>query len=78
MEDLPTSAQIRAGRALIGWTQDKLAEAAGTSRRTIATLELGGHVSLDTMRALRTALETAGIEFLGDPGSEGVRLKATK
>jgi hypothetical protein len=37
---VPTSAQLRAARALIGWSQTDLAEASGVSARTIKAMEL--------------------------------------
>lgn len=73
LDKLPSSAQVRAGRALLGWSQDRLAEASGTSRRTIASLELGAQVSVNTLHAVKTAIEEAGIEFVGEGLSEGVR-----
>ena len=74
-----TTAQLRAARALIGWTQDELAAHSGISKPTIARLELstgpiGGYAG--TREKLVKALETAGIIFIAekDEGA-GVRLK---
>jgi transcriptional regulator with XRE-family HTH domain len=69
--------QIKAARALLGWSQEKLAEAARISVPTVKRLEavdgpLGGRA--DTCYRLRTALETAGIEFTNGEAS-GVRLR---
>lgn len=72
--------QLKAARMLIGWSQEKLAAAAGVSLPTIKRLEaaeglLGGRET--TTRKIRTALEAAGIEFIdGNGGGLGVRLRA--
>jgi transcriptional regulator with XRE-family HTH domain len=72
-----TNRHIKAARALLGWSQQKLAEVSGVSEPTIARLEaadgrLGGRVG--TKDKLRSAFEDAGIEFL--EGEEpGVKLK---
>lgn len=65
--------QVKAARALLGWSQTKLAEVSGVSEPTIKRLEagdgeLGGRAS--TVDAIRAALEGAGIEFTngGEPG----------
>ena len=73
LDTLPSPAQIIAGRALIGWSQQQLADASHTSRRTVATFEGGGLVSHETINSLKIAVEEAGVEFTGSGGSEGVR-----
>jgi transcriptional regulator with XRE-family HTH domain len=71
--------QIKAARALLAWSQDQLAVAAGVSIPTIKRLEaddgpLGGRD--ETGVKIRQALENAGVEFLSENGSgPGVRLK---
>lgn len=71
--------QIKAARALLGWSQDDLAASAGVSIPTIKRLEasddfLGGRAET-SMKILR-ALHSAGIEFLAENGSGvGVRLR---
>jgi transcriptional regulator with XRE-family HTH domain len=70
--------QLKAARALLGWTSAELAAAAGLSAIAVRRLEaregiLGGRRS--TADKLRQALEAAGVEFTnGD--QPGVRLKA--
>lgn len=65
--------QIRAARAMLDWSQDKLAEVTGLAKRTILTLEQGNTVPrADTANAIQDAFEKNGIEFL--PGN-GVRQK---
>jgi len=71
--------QIKAARALVGWSQDDLAEKSGVSTPTIKRLEaadgdLGGRA--ETGAALISALEKAGVEFIAENGGgAGVRLK---
>lgn len=72
-DELPSTAQVRAARALLGWSQDRLAEESGTSRRTVATFELGGSIKPDSRSAMVVALERAGVEFIGTGRDEGVR-----
>ena len=65
---------IRAARALLGWSQDALAEASDVTKKTIADIERGVTTSPQsrTAKALRAAFEAAGIEFLDN---NGVRLR---
>jgi DNA-binding XRE family transcriptional regulator len=60
-------AQLRAARALLDWSREKLAEAAGTTSRTLARLEAGETTPRqNTLSAIRAALEQAGVEFIAD------------
>lgn len=43
----------------------ELAAASGTSRRTLARLEVGGIVSREAIEVVRSALETGGVTFTG-------------
>jgi DNA-binding Xre family transcriptional regulator len=74
-----TSAQIRAGRALIRWSSADLSENSGVGTATIKRLEVMDGVpsgQVRTLLAIKEALESAGIEFVGSPDdSPGVRLK---
>ena len=71
--------QIKAARALLGWSQDDLAAAAEISLPTIKRLEasdgpLGGRS--ETGDKITHALQTAGVEFIEENGGgAGVRLK---
>ena len=73
-----TSAQIRAGRALIRWSAEDLAKASTLSVATIRRAELTvGQTSLTAANdlAIRHALEAAGVEFIAENGGgAGVRL----
>lgn len=74
-----TTREIKAARALLGWSQADLARNSGVSEPTIARLEaadgdLGGRE--DTGQKIRKAIESAGIQFFEDNGGgEGVRLR---
>ena len=76
---LITTRQVKAARALLGWSQADLAHYSGVSEPTVARLEsvdgkLGGRE--DTAEKIRTAIEIAGIEFIDeDGGGRGVRLR---
>ena len=71
--------QIKAGRALLGWSQSDLASASEVSEPTIARLEsvdgeLGGREA--TVQKIRAALEKGGIQFIEENGGgPGVRLR---
>jgi transcriptional regulator with XRE-family HTH domain len=72
-----TSQQVKAARALLGWTSIQLAEAAGVGKATIWRLEsvdgpLGGES--ETVAKIVGALEAAGVEFLDD-SRPGVRMR---
>lgn len=69
--------QLRAARALLGWSQERLADVSGIPKRTIARLELGGVAPQQrTTRAIRAALEAAGVKFIEQNGDgAGVRLR---
>jgi predicted transcriptional regulator len=75
-----TSRQIRAARALLGWSQQQLADKAIVSLNAVARLESGiVDLRISTVQAVQKALVKAGIEFLdADQKGEGVRLKNPK
>ena len=69
--------QLRAARALLGWSQTELAERAGMSLPTVKRVETerGPRVSEATRHALQRALELGGVEFIDENGGgPGVRL----
>lgn len=74
-----TSAQIRAARALIRWTAEDLARETAVSVTTIRRAELTeSETALTTVndRAIRQALERAGVTFIEENGEgPGVRLQ---
>jgi len=64
-----TISQIKAGRGLLGWAQDVLAERAGISKPALANIERGTSVPREgTVRAIVFAMEVAGLEFTDGPG----------
>jgi predicted transcriptional regulator len=71
-----TGRQIRAARALLGWSQQTLADRAVVSLNALARFESGNVDSrASTLKSVRNALAKAGIEFLGvTDADEGVRL----
>jgi transcriptional regulator with XRE-family HTH domain len=72
-----TSAQCRAARGLIGWSQQDLANHAGVGTVAIHQLESGAsQPRRATLDVVRRALEAAGVEFIDENGGgAGVRLK---
>ena len=74
-----TSEQVRAARALLRLEQKDLAERSGVSLPSIKRLELKpGALAAQarTIDAIRTALESAGVEFIAENGGgAGVRLR---
>jgi transcriptional regulator with XRE-family HTH domain len=70
-----TSAQCRAARGLIDWSQQQLADAAEVGVATVRLFEAGiGAQRRSTLSVIRLALEAAGVEFTnGD--QPGVRLR---
>ena len=65
-----SSSQIRAARALLGWSGTDLAEKSGVGITTLRRYELQkGIPSANTsvLLTLKETLENAGIEFTGDP-----------
>ena len=73
-----TPAQLRAARALVGWSRDDLAKKSGVAANTAKGFEtLGTDPKLSTLHKWRRALEAAGVEFI-DPTEDrgpGVLLK---
>ena len=71
-----TPREVRAARAMLGLTRQRLADKARISLNSLIRLEQGVVDSrASTLMAVRRALERAGIEFLSLRGKEeGVRL----
>ena len=72
-----TSAQCRAARGLVGWSQQELAKNAGVGTVAIHQLESGtSQPRRATLDVVRRALEGAGVEFIDENGGgPGVRLR---
>jgi transcriptional regulator with XRE-family HTH domain len=79
---LVTTRQVKAARALLGWSQADLADHSGISEPTVARLEsmdgeFGGREV--TAEKIRHAIEVAGVEFIDENGGgPGVRLRKTQ
>lgn len=73
-----TARQIRAARALLGWSQQDLADKAVVSLNAITRLEKEQvDPRMSTVTAVQRALSKAGVEFIAaDTKGEGVRLVA--
>lgn len=71
--------QVRAARALLRWSAQQLADASGVGVATIRRMEVVDGVPSGQIRsllAIQTALESAGVEFVGSPtDNPGVRIK---
>ncbi len=72
-----TPRQIKAARALLGWSQQDLADRAIISLNALTRLERGQVDSrLSTLQAVENALIRGGVEFItADDKGEGVRLR---
>ena len=74
-----TSAQLRAGRALLRWSAEDLSRHSAVGVTTIRRAELTESETSMTAannQAVRRALEAAGVEFIDENGGgPGVRLR---
>jgi transcriptional regulator with XRE-family HTH domain len=73
-------AQLRAARALLGWSQGELAEAASLAIATIKRMESARgplKSSAENVLKVQQALEDAGVIFIesNEDGGPGVRFK---
>jgi PAS domain S-box-containing protein len=73
--------QVRAARALLGWTIERLSREADLSPSTVARIEDDGRISSvrqSNLDAARTAFQAAGIVFTWDAsGAGGLCLRAS-
>jgi len=71
-----TSRQVRAARALLGWTQEMLADKALVALTALKRLESESEkpVRHETRHQVVKALEAAGIEFVDSDRRHGVLL----
>jgi transcriptional regulator with XRE-family HTH domain len=67
-------AQVRAARALIGWSQAKVAEKSGVPISLVERLETEATDQLANDK-LRAALETAGVVFVPKDGGGGIGVR---
>lgn len=77
-----TGAQMRAARALLRWSADKLAEEANVGVMTVRRAEaIDGAPTMivNNAEAIQRALEAAGVMFVPENGEgPGVRLKKSR
>lgn len=77
-----SGAQIRAGRGLLNWSSQDLANRSNVGWSTIKRFESSDGIpasKAQTLERVILTLEQAGIEFFGDPlTSPGVRLRRDK
>jgi len=76
-----TPAQLRAARALLGWSREELADKSGLGAETVKNFELrGSDPKLGTVQKWRRALEQAGVTFIEETETDGpgVRLKKVR
>lgn len=71
--------QVRAARALLGWSQSDLVEKSGLSLTTIRRMEdadVGpGRSSAENVAMVQRVLEAAGVQFIAENGGgAGVRM----
>ncbi|MGB7974067.1 MAG: helix-turn-helix transcriptional regulator [Roseiarcus sp.] len=71
------AAQVRAARALIGWSQAKLAETSGVPAPKINAFETGspGPFAEEALDKIRAALEAAGVVFIPKDGGAGIGVR---
>jgi transcriptional regulator with XRE-family HTH domain len=71
-----TVEQSRAGRGLLNWNQNQLADAANIGRATIRRFEAGRRTPIpNNLAAIRGALEAAGVEFIPAKNGKGVGVR---
>lgn len=76
-----TREQCRAGRALLGWSQERLSAESLVGKKALADFERGATAPQPrTLRDLRRALEAGGVLFVdADESADiGVRLRYEK
>lgn len=77
MFKIVTGNQIRAARALLGWSQQRLGEEASLTQTPIANMEKDVSNSRDsTLKLVVKTLQEAGIDFFWEEdGTFGVKLR---
>ncbi|MGD9711760.1 MAG: multiprotein-bridging factor 1 family protein [Thermomicrobiales bacterium] len=68
--------QVRAARALMGWSRKDLATVSGLSQGTIKAIERGRtDYRLSTLRKLTRTFQAHGVSFLRENGWSGIVIK---
>lgn len=74
--ELITPAQIRAARALLDWSQERLAQAAGVAISSVRDVESSKRdPEAQTISSMRRALNNEGIVFLSGNANEGIGVR---
>lgn len=78
-----SSEQIRAARALLGWSQSDLMNRAGLSLTTVKRMEADdigpGRSSAENVATVQRVIEAAGVQFIPENGGgAGVRMAKPK
>lgn len=69
---LVTPVQVKAARAILGWTKEKLAEAADVGLQSVHRMEMGREIpKRGTQKLILAALRQAGVDF---PDAMTIRL----
>ncbi len=73
-----TGEQVKAARALLGWSLEELAEKAALSKRALELFEDGReHLAILHVAVLRDVFASAGVDF-GRPDRPGIKLRKGK
>ncbi|MGI6852055.1 helix-turn-helix domain-containing protein [Mesorhizobium sp. 1B3] len=72
--DVP-SQLLRAARHALGLSREDLAQLAGISVRTLASLEADEPVKIETLRKVQRALESKGVSFSAGDGHQGPKIQ---
>ena len=75
------SAQIRAARALLSWSQEDLSAAAGVALGTVYKLEKAhgpATANMSTLLRIEAAFQRAGVRFIAEDERGGVGLRLTQ
>src|SRR5687768_2630670 len=73
--------QLRAARALLGWSQQQLADCSKVGIATIRRIEAQSgpiRVISETLWRLQTCLENSGIQFIGPDQIDGPGVRLSK
>jgi transcriptional regulator with XRE-family HTH domain len=73
-----TGRQLRAARAFLGWSRQRLSKASGVPAITIEKFERGADSKQSTIIKLRRACEKLGVVFLDGSEADGEGLRAPK
>ena len=77
-----SSSQIKAARAMLGWSAIELSERSGVSSASIKRYEIQDGIpsaNTNVLQKIKSVLESSGIQFTGDPlVNPGVTLDLSK